>query len=208
MRIKLELEDFRFASTASELGNEKWLVVTFGGKQFYVRRVVDEFRRWDARYLEQLDSIMVDHMQAMIETLLQHGAAAQPEGIVELMCKGGVAWRDHYAGKCKCVAVLKKKMIVAGMHPLAPRVRAVARLLIEGMDSHLVAKELGIGYQTVRIYVTKILDATGQDSVLAATMYILKTPEALGHVMDVSLDSERDSEIAIKRWKERRAETV
>ena len=99
-------------------------------------------------------------------------------------------------------------MIVTGMRPLAPRVRAVARLLIEGMDYHLVAKELGIGHQTVKIYVTKILDATGQDSALAATMYILKTPEALDHVMDVRLDSEKDSAIAIKRWKERRAATV
>lgn len=79
MRIKLELEDFRFATTYGQM-DVRWLVVRVGGKPFSVCRELEpRFIRSDAS-TEWLDRHLIKKMEIMLGQILTDACAAIPPG--------------------------------------------------------------------------------------------------------------------------------
>jgi hypothetical protein len=112
MKITLEIEDCMFTSTASEFGNERWLVVKIAGRQFFVRRKSDSYELYYGarnRLMEEVDRVLVDEMQLMIETILLKAAAEVPEGAIDVRCPTGDIFRYHYEKRCKCAVIPKVK---------------------------------------------------------------------------------------------------
>jgi DNA-binding NarL/FixJ family response regulator len=69
---------------------------------------------------------------------------------------------------------------------LTPRARAVARYLLGGWNTEGIARELTVKEGTVRTaYYDQIREATGKTSIIAATLSILRDPDALSYVMEV-----------------------
>jgi hypothetical protein len=84
IRIKLELErdEFKFATTTWEGGSIRWLVVNIDGKPFAVRRemVNYEFYRDSKGWSEAVDRLLIDQMEIMIANILKDKAHAIPDG--------------------------------------------------------------------------------------------------------------------------------
>ena len=81
MRIKLELEDFRFATTRWAGGDTRWLQVVVGGKPFSVWVTLDRndvFR--GLHYGEEVDKSLIAQMEYMLAKILTDACAAIPEG--------------------------------------------------------------------------------------------------------------------------------
>jgi DNA-binding NarL/FixJ family response regulator len=67
---------------------------------------------------------------------------------------------------------------------LRPRERAVARCMLQAWGNQRVARELGLSVETVKGYVYTLLEKTGQDERVALAVWLLRTPWALGQVME------------------------
>lgn len=104
MRIKLELEDFRFVTTADEFGAQRWLVIEIAGQKFYVQRLSSQFPEMYRNKIteEAVDRVLIEHMQVMLESMLLKAAAECPDGEVKVRCPSDYGWSAHYDGKCMC----------------------------------------------------------------------------------------------------------
>ena len=82
MKIQLELEDFRFATTNWERGDIRWLLIKIGGKQFSVRREIEAGFDWgdEQQRNAQIDKYLIQEMQIMLAQILRNACAAIPEG--------------------------------------------------------------------------------------------------------------------------------
>lgn len=84
MRVKLELQgdEFKFATTTWEGGIIRWLVINIDGKPFTVRRemVNYEFYRDSKAWAEAVDCELVQQMEIMIANILKDKAHAIPDG--------------------------------------------------------------------------------------------------------------------------------
>lgn len=84
MRVKLELEqdEFKFATTTWEGESTRWLVVNIDGKPFCVRREMTncEFYRNSKEWSEAVDLLLVEQMEVMIAKILKDKAHAIPDG--------------------------------------------------------------------------------------------------------------------------------
>jgi hypothetical protein len=88
MKIVLELEDVRFATTVlPPLGSVRWMIVTVGGKQFNVRREMNQEMLYygdrDA-YQDQIDAYLIREMESMLAKMFRDAAAAVPEGEMKI----------------------------------------------------------------------------------------------------------------------------
>jgi len=81
MKIKLELEDFRFVDTVWQHGAVRWLVVRIGGKDFAVWRQMDMYFRDRPGYAENIDELLTKKMEHMLAQILNDACAAIPPGI-------------------------------------------------------------------------------------------------------------------------------
>jgi hypothetical protein len=103
MRIKLELDEFRFATTSGEFGTQRWLLVRVGGKDFYMQRSYEGWMPRNKDRDDAIDRMLIEKMQVYLEAMLLHGAAQMQEGKeIELTCKTGFNWPTHYDHKCLC----------------------------------------------------------------------------------------------------------
>ena len=81
MKIKLELEDFRFATTRENIGGEtRWMIVSIEGKPFSVWRKMNgsEFRTRGEN--EYYDRLLVEKMEFMLRKVFVDALKAVPEG--------------------------------------------------------------------------------------------------------------------------------
>ena len=104
MRIKLELEDFRFETTADEFGTRRWLVIEIAGRKFFVQRLsspIPEMYR-NKNMEAEVDRLLIEHMQVMFESMLLKAASECPDGEVQVRCPSDYGWSAHYDGKCMC----------------------------------------------------------------------------------------------------------
>jgi hypothetical protein len=81
MKIKLELDDFRFGTTRNEVtGEVRWLLVTIEGKPFLVWRRMDGYRWPDPKRDESYDRLLVEKMEFMLRKVFVDACAAIPPG--------------------------------------------------------------------------------------------------------------------------------
>jgi hypothetical protein len=82
MKIKLELEDFEFATTDWEFGTLRWLIVKVGGKKFNVRRSLGRADLWEdvERRNEEIDRYLINQMGHILGQILEDACAAIPDG--------------------------------------------------------------------------------------------------------------------------------
>ena len=82
MRIKLELDDFKFATTSWEFGDLRWLIIDFKGKKFSVHRSIESGFIWGDRdaHLQPIDRHLIDEMGAILEQILTDAILAIPAG--------------------------------------------------------------------------------------------------------------------------------
>jgi hypothetical protein len=103
MKITLEVEDVRFATTTEgSMGSIRWLIVKIADKHFHVRRELNDYGWERERYRNEIDHMLVETMQLMLETVFLKSAASLPNGVIETKCPSGELWRFHYAAKCGC----------------------------------------------------------------------------------------------------------
>jgi hypothetical protein len=103
VRIKLELEDFKFVTTAGPYGDARWLMVKLAGKPFTVIRTLEPSGFRSERYMEHVDECLVEAMQRALEGLLLNAADLFPaSGILELQCPSADSWKAHYDKRCNC----------------------------------------------------------------------------------------------------------
>lgn len=108
MKLLLEFEDVRFRTTSDDdHGQRRWLMVTAGGKNFFVQRKIDWNREYMASYMKTLDENLINEMQVMMEGIFLKGLNDTPEGAVETRCPRGEIWRHHFEGRCPC-GILKQ----------------------------------------------------------------------------------------------------
>jgi hypothetical protein len=105
MRIHLELEDFKFATTAGPYGDARWLMVKLAGKPFTVVRQLEPHALREQLYMDHVDNFLVESMQAALEGLLLNAADIFPAGkMMELRCPSNCSWVAHYDKRCHCGA--------------------------------------------------------------------------------------------------------
>ena len=78
MRIKLELEDFAFATTYRGIRNDRFLVVKISGKPFGVYREIDAgTSRLEADYI---DRYLIEQMEFMLTKVFKDACEAVVPG--------------------------------------------------------------------------------------------------------------------------------
>jgi hypothetical protein len=103
MRIHLELEDFKLATTSGPYGNARWLMVKLAGKPFTVVRQLESYGFREQYYMDEVDKVLVESMQAALEGLLLNAADIFPaDSVMELRCPSEDSWRAHYDKRCHC----------------------------------------------------------------------------------------------------------
>ncbi len=82
MRLKLDFEDVRFATTTSEhIGNIRWMVVNIGEKKFHVRRQMDTFYHPDEeKFRDEIDKLLIKEMEYVLQKVLEEACNAVPDG--------------------------------------------------------------------------------------------------------------------------------
>ena len=81
MKIKLELEDYRLATTRENIGGEtRWLMVKIGEKPLAVWVKLDTYHWPDPKMEEFYERQLVERMEFMLEKILKDACAAIPEG--------------------------------------------------------------------------------------------------------------------------------
>jgi hypothetical protein len=83
MRLKLDFEDVKFASTWNEqTGKYRWLVVTIAGKQFWVNRYMVEAGLRHKAAEDAIDELLVSKMEAMLQKVFEDAVKALPDGVI------------------------------------------------------------------------------------------------------------------------------
>jgi hypothetical protein len=85
MRIKLDLEDYRYVTTFSTIGEHRFLIVNVDGKPFGVHRQIERFSSEHQK--EYIDRYLVERMEVMLRKILTDACAAIPEG-TEILFEG------------------------------------------------------------------------------------------------------------------------
>ena len=81
MKIQLELDDFRFTTMRSELGETRVLLVTIEGKPFAVYKQKNDEYRWpDPKRDEAFDRLLIQIMERMLRKVFVDACAAIPDG--------------------------------------------------------------------------------------------------------------------------------
>jgi hypothetical protein len=81
MKIKLEFDDCRFATTRENIGGEtRWLMVTIEGKPFAVCRTMDGSRWPDKQRDEYFDRLLIENMERILRKVFVDACKAIPEG--------------------------------------------------------------------------------------------------------------------------------
>ena len=81
MKIKLELEDFCFATTrGATTGDIRWLLVEVGGKQFSVYSVMSPKPFQSPERNEYFDRMLIERMEVMLRKVFVDACKAIPEG--------------------------------------------------------------------------------------------------------------------------------
>lgn len=78
MKIKLELEKFRYVTTFSMLGEHRFLIVNVDGKTFGVHRQIERFSSESTK--EYIDRYLVEQMEAMLRQIFVDACAAIEQG--------------------------------------------------------------------------------------------------------------------------------
>lgn len=105
MKIKLELEDFKFATTSGPYGDARWLMIKLAGRPFTVIREMQPIGFRGIHYEEEVDKVLVASMEASLEGMLLNAADLFPaNGKLELRCPSDEPWRAHYDKRCNCGA--------------------------------------------------------------------------------------------------------
>lgn len=78
VKIKLELQDYAFATTQSPFGTYRWLVVRVGGKDFAVSKSLGEYS--SPAKEEWINQTLAAQMEAMLGKILADACGAIPEG--------------------------------------------------------------------------------------------------------------------------------
>ena len=90
MKIRLDLEDVRFATTRLHHGNQmevvgsiRWMVVRVGGKDFYVNRTMSGYGLYGGNISceKSIDNHLIAVMELVMKRILEHGAEHIPEGV-------------------------------------------------------------------------------------------------------------------------------
>ena len=80
MKIKLELEDFEFATTLSQFGDTRWLVVVVEGKPFSIYRQLDPRPFRSPGRDACVDRVLIEKMEFMLRKVFVDALKAIPEG--------------------------------------------------------------------------------------------------------------------------------
>jgi hypothetical protein len=81
MKIKLELEDFRFATTrGATFGDVRWLLVDVGGKPFSVYTTMSPQPFQSPEKSEYYDRLLIEKMELMLRKVFVDACAAIPPG--------------------------------------------------------------------------------------------------------------------------------
>jgi hypothetical protein len=82
MKIKLELEDFRFATTRENAyGEARWLIVHIEGKPFCVwRQLTPQGGFRNPKEDEYIDRLLIEKMELMLRKVFVDACAAIPPG--------------------------------------------------------------------------------------------------------------------------------
>ena len=80
MEIKLELEDFEFATTLSQFGDTRFLVVVVEGKPFSVYRQLDPRPFRSPERDACVDRVLIEKMEFMLRKVFVDACKAIPYG--------------------------------------------------------------------------------------------------------------------------------
>ena len=81
MKIKLELEDFRFATTqGATIGDVRWLLVQVEGKPFSVYTTMSPKPFCSPEQKDYYDRLLIERMEFMLRKVFVDACAAIPPG--------------------------------------------------------------------------------------------------------------------------------